>query len=730
MTTSRQKKILSSVPPEDFVGRSGEIERLLRHAKGTAKGGLLLLAAPGIGATELLKQTFDSLFIDRDEVIPFYFAIDRRDRTAVGTAQRFLHQFLLQKIAFRRRDSQILESAPELSEISRLSVPADARWIERLIEAYSATGEPENKRSYIRQCFNAPLRAAAGGARVFVMLDDLHEAEWLEDGDDLLAELKDLFSRESVPFVFAGHRRFLFGTVESQAMPLDEFSFQDAGRYAEAAARRYEVSVNDQTRDLIVTQMSRNPVLINFLFQAAVDNEASLDSFRNVEQIYAGEIFGGRIARHFGRILKEIAPTIEAEKNLLGLLYDAAAFDKEPLPVEIWQQRTGLVMADSRRAVRELNTREIIRLTSGRVEPMEENSAFTDYLTARFRLEIASENRASVFADSLSGFLKRAPVLMSQHYRQSAAIGLRELMAEFNEREIPLALIDYGKFKDEYKGAPDSEIIGDLRSTKEFVRLPQIVFTAHTSTLYEPIGLVTEKERSAVAFGFRHRKYTDSDEIVWIAAEISSKLEASKELAEFWCDRLEMVALMCDFRNYQLWLVAPEGFSPPALGVLRQRHALGSSRKQFALLTSLLRSGPATSTSGNVHEFEIVVPMDEDSEMIAAHAVEEIAKRHNFDAKAINQIKTALVEACINASEHSLSPDRKIHQKFTVDDERITITISNRGLRLADKNGEESDASEGRRGWGLNLMRRLMDDVTIEEVDDGTRISMTKFLKT
>ena len=32
-----------------------------------------------------------------------------------------------------------------------------------------------------------------------------------------------------------------------------------------------------------------------------------------------------------------------------------------------------------------------------------------------------------------------------------------------------------------------------------------------------------------------------------------------------------------------------------------------------------------------------------DAELIAAHAVEEIAKRHNFDTKAINQIKTAIV---------------------------------------------------------------------------------------
>ena len=114
--------------------------------------------------------------------------------------------------------------------------------------------------------------------------------------------------------------------------------------------------------------------------------------------------------------------------------------------------------------------------------------------------------------------------------------------------------------------------------------------------------------------------------------------------------------------------------------------------------------------------------------MIAAHAVEEVAKKRNFSPKAINQIKTALVEACINAAEHSLSPDRKIYQKFVVDKNKIVITVSNRGIRMADRVVTVNEPGTGRRGWGLNLMKGLMDEVKIEQVEDGTRISMTKYL--
>jgi serine/threonine-protein kinase RsbW len=186
---------------------------------------------------------------------------------------------------------------------------------------------------------------------------------------------------------------------------------------------------------------------------------------------------------------------------------------------------------------------------------------------------------------------------------------------------------------------------------------------------------------------------------------------------------------MCNFVNYRLWLVAPEGFAPDALEALAQRNAYGSSRRQVDLLVKVLDAENIVGEKLPPNEYEMVVPMGEDTELIAAHTVEEIAKRHHFQAKAINQIKTALVEACINATEHSHSPDRKIYQRFRIEEDRIIITISNRGLRLTDKQGVEVTSDEGRRGWGLKLMRSLMDEVKLEQVDDGTRISMTKYLK-
>ncbi len=729
------ERIIASVEKADFIGRSVELDALRRHANGEAQSNaLVLLSVPSGGASELLKQTYDALFHEQGATIPIYFAVGEADKSAKNCARRFLNVVLAQTAAFRRNDAKILDGSPNLSELVEFAAPEDSEWAKRTAANCRMDEEAGDDRAGIRGCLSAPSRAAASGAKFFVMIDDLHETAYLTDEIDFFEELKSVYSRADLQFVLSGRRRFLYGAARAGSAdlngaeirrlePLDDV---EAGLLAENLARRFEVKINEQTRDLIGQKFGGNPAFTKFLFQAASAKRVDLDSFGQVEKIYADALFGGAFGGFYDAVFQRIMPPVELQKSFVGLIYHASTIEKEKVPLAAWQNRAGLSDADFYPAMARLNAAEIVRITSNLVEAMPENEVLSDYLTARFRLEIAPENRALVVGEMLSGFLKRAPQTMAKFYRRSSAIGLRELLAAFNGQEAPLALLDYSIYREHYKGSEIREVSDDNAET---IRLPQIVYTAHTTAFYPPIESVTEKTRSAVALGFSESIYTDADETVWLAAEIDSKLEASKDLANFWCDRLEMVALVCNFANYKLWLVAPEGFTPEASEVLRERNAFGSSKKQVERLIKFLKAETPDGEKRAAHEYEIVVPMGDDTELIAAHAVEEIAKRHSFSPKAVNQIKTALVEACINATEHSLSPDRKIYQKFAFETDRLVITISNRGLRLADRTAMEITPDEGRRGWGLKLMKSLMDEVKFENVDDGTRISMTKYLK-
>ena len=60
--------------------------------------------------------------------------------------------------------------------------------------------------------------------------------------------------------------------------------------------------------------------------------------------------------------------------------------------------------------------------------------------------------------------------------------------------------MDYAKFRDEYKGAPDDEVLADARGSDDTVHLPQIVQTVYTEGLYKAIAQVTER-RASLAVG-------------------------------------------------------------------------------------------------------------------------------------------------------------------------------------------------------------------------------------
>jgi serine/threonine-protein kinase RsbW len=670
----------------------------------------------------MLRIAFDRLFHQGGEILPFYFEIRKSDRTAKGVALRFMSEFMLHAVAFRRQDSRILDIAPQIDEIAELASPDDGYWIDRMVDSLVGDQGSNKPRAWVRNSLAAPLRAAARGVKPFVIIDNLHVAEGLEDGGTLIEDICDIYGSNKVPFVLGGHRRPLYAKTPFETMLVEAFSFAEAGILVERVASLYQVEVNEQTRDLIAVQLGGNAGNIVKLIASASSSRIPLNSFDNVERVYGDEIFGGRIARDLDSVLENTMLGPYQRERMIWLLLENLNANASRVPVSYWERHGERAGFDAGHVLAKLHASEIVNMSSGSVDVDTENVVLADYLRVRSALEIDRRPRGLAVGEAISDYVKRAPQLMARFYRESSAIDLKCLMASFDGRKISPAFLDYARFKHEFKGAEDEKILKALKEDNASIDLPQIVYTAATSSFYPVLSELCDPERSATALGFAGK-----EAVAWIAGQVDSKLEATSELASFWCDRLEMAAVNADFENFKLWLIAPEGFSPEAMTMLAERGAYGSSRKQIELLAGVLGAELTSDARPDADEYEVVVPMGEDTEMIAAHTLEEIAKRHDFPLKAINQIKTALVEACINAAEHSLSPDRKIHQKFTVEPDRITITVQNRGLRLADK--EPITQDENRRGWGLKLMKSLMNDVTIERTDDGTKITMVKIIE-
>jgi serine/threonine-protein kinase RsbW len=740
------RRVLGRVTPSDFVGRTQELDRIMAQATVENAGrGLLLLMEPSAGVSELLRQAYDRFFNRRDDVIPIYFAFTRNETTAVSAAIEFLNTFLQQYIAFRRNEPFVSNATLTLQDLLELAPPADHEWVEQLVESYARLRFSNDDKALVRFCLGAPQRIPAGRGRPLIMLDGAQLAEYLNGAVVLGTEVLRVFGRGGFTFVLAGLRRQILEAAHEaecnfellDLLRLKRLDAKEASQLVEHVAQRQQVVTSEAARDLLVQQFAGSPFFISAFLQAARERRVALNTYLDCERLYVDELFGGHLHRHFAYLLEEISPRLETRHLLIRLLWEAAAGEDQISSFEVWRKRLHVTAGELQEVLHRLHVQEFVNWDGTSVEAGTGPQAWKDYLKIRYRLDVLGESRALVVADALADALKRAPHTMARHYRQIARVGLRDLISRFNTQRVPAVLFDYARFGRKYKGLEPERIATDLDAETEQIKLPQTVHLASCVAFNTDMRQISEDERCLVAHTFEDGVYSDAQEVVWLVADIESKLEVDLELTTAWIERFDSLANRLGFSRFQIWLISKEGFSEDSNRLLARRKVYGSSRQQLELLANRISETPVNAvvhTGEAANEFLVVVPMGEDNELIAASTAEQIAKRLTFRPEAINQIKTAIVEACINASEHSFSPDRKIYQRFRVESDRLVVTISSRGVVPTNLNGasgrsETNEAAEERRGWGLKLIRTLMDEVEFERVDDGTSLRMTKYLR-
>ena len=130
-------------------------------------------------------------------------------------------------------------------------------------------------------------------------------------------------------------------------------------------------------------------------------------------------------------------------------------------------------------------------------------------------------------------------------------------------------------------------------------------------------------------------------------------------------------------------------------------------------------------------DVDLIIPIIPEMELTAIKTAEAVAEFMKLDEDTIVEIKLALIEACINAFEHSQSQDGCISINFDIGERELTIQITDHGQGFDLKHVQEElkkrrQHGERRRGWGLTIMKELMDEVEIESDENGTTITMVK----
>ncbi len=130
-------------------------------------------------------------------------------------------------------------------------------------------------------------------------------------------------------------------------------------------------------------------------------------------------------------------------------------------------------------------------------------------------------------------------------------------------------------------------------------------------------------------------------------------------------------------------------------------------------------------------EVELVIPILPSMELAATKTAQAVADYLDLDEEKTAEVTMALIEACINAFEHGKGAENNVYIRFILEEEALIIEIKDKGKGFDSEKVEKPDIdkklhSKSKRGWGLQLMRELMDEVVIESSDTGTTIKMTK----
>ena len=128
---------------------------------------------------------------------------------------------------------------------------------------------------------------------------------------------------------------------------------------------------------------------------------------------------------------------------------------------------------------------------------------------------------------------------------------------------------------------------------------------------------------------------------------------------------------------------------------------------------------------------ELTLPIIPDMELAAIKTAEVVAKHMGLSEEKTAEIGMALIEATINAFEHSESDSGNVEIHFVIQNDTLVIKVTDKGkgfdpTRVKIPKIEEKLGSDHKRGWGLQLIQELMDTVEYESSPEGTTVTMTK----
>ena len=135
--------------------------------------------------------------------------------------------------------------------------------------------------------------------------------------------------------------------------------------------------------------------------------------------------------------------------------------------------------------------------------------------------------------------------------------------------------------------------------------------------------------------------------------------------------------------------------------------------------------------SNSVEQMILNIPSDLKYLGAVDAAIQDLAREFSFSSDAINDVSTALIEACSNAIEHGnrFDPGKRVVVTLCFNGSSFSASVKDEGPGFDFKSALDEDSPPdpmSERGRGLMIMKAFTDSLTFRYADGGLYVELAK----
>ena len=740
----------SSFRPEEFFGREEELTALLRvclEGKSGIGSSVLIYGPPNIGKSSLLLKLKTELqsvtgATAPPRPFPFYYSFSKILSHPLALSQHFLQEYLWQLLVF------LGESPPAAFDLDALCESLGALGhmeCRDFLSAHRRYSDKGDGLSALANAFSFPFATGGNLWYPVFLFDDFQYTIKLQNMPDgaIFSILRPHIKSGHFPMIISGSspghvtsslkREGLYGSF--QLIEVGGLSQENSMKAWIPLFERRNIAMPEKLMSRAAARLGHVPIYQRMFAEEVSFRNAQIEDEVGFENLYALSVTEGKLNRYWREFFENAIPDRMSRARAVRFLKRVIC---DHFPIDTFEGAFSLMGSTPEEGNEILSALEFKGLLKSDFEHIQflRDPVLADFLGWAFERGVQGKNTSQVAAAIVQAKISRSPLEEGREERERSAALAKEMMRRWDCREVPTLLFEFGRFREKFGGKGLLEVMIGLEKDPGTMRLPKV---SSVSTGYRTRRDGSRFDFDLVAYGFHEGDFSEENLVIW-AVDVHSEKTLTHTAVEHFENRCRLLSLEKSLKPGQLrkWIIF-DGAADSTVMEMVSRYGIHLTHQtQMRLFLNLfgmeeletVREEKRPSEPRGEEkplEFELVLPIKADTEVVAARVAEEVAAYASLDKDTVDRIKMAIIEACINAFEHSGSTTGKVRLRYVLSPERIELFVQDDGKGFRPSKGD--DESKRGRGWGLKLISELVDDVDIITGENGTTVRMVKNLR-